>query len=77
MPWLIYPNPVSTTLTVEHPAGARLVLHDLQGRSVRSFALSASPTAVSLEGIPDGLYVMVLRDRSGNPLRRSKVLVQR
>jgi hypothetical protein len=77
MPWLIYPNPVSTTLTVEHPAGARLVLHDLQGRSVRSFALNASPTAVSLDGIPDGLYVMVLRDRSGNPLRRSKVLVQR
>jgi len=74
--WSLYPNPVSSTLMVEHPIGSKLVLQDLQGRTIRRLALIASPTAISVEGIPDGLYLAVLQDRNGKMLQRSRVLVR-
>ena len=54
-----YPNPASTELTLQVPAGARLSrvrLYDSQGRVVGSFADADVGRPLSLRGLAPGLY---------------------
>ena len=54
-----YPNPASTELTLQVPAGARLsrvCLYDSQGRVVGSFADADVGRPLSLRGLAPGLY---------------------
>jgi hypothetical protein len=50
----VYPNPAQHTLYVQAPAGARVTLHDVNGREV----LNSTPEngQVSLQGVEPGVY---------------------
>jgi hypothetical protein len=58
---LFYPNPVSSTLYIEHFEAYQLAeLYDMQGRSVASYDMKES---LDISGLPKGIYLLKL---SGN-----------
>lgn len=57
----VYPNPATTELRVSLSVGAsakQLRLYDALGRSVRAYAEAGPAAALSLRGLPLGLYVL-------------------
>ena len=66
------PNPFSNELTIEAPAGAELTLRDLTGRLVLRRPITPRPADV--RALPAGLYLAVITDASGHPLRTLKVV---
>ena len=78
----VWPNPASGEVTVSLPAGLRgegaWSLHDLTGRQVRQAVLPAGQAvhAVSVEGVPPGLYIWEVRAR-GQRLGSGKLVVAR
>ncbi len=70
-----YPNPTSSWIYIDNSAGfSRAALYDMNSRAMANYQLSASRQSLNLEGIPAGLYVIVL---SGNgSSQRLKVLKQ-
>ncbi len=68
-----YPNPVTSWIFIDNQAGYEgAALLDMNGRALAKYQLSASEQSLNLEGIPTGMYVMVL---SGNgSSQRLKIL---
>ncbi|MDZ7607706.1 MAG: T9SS type A sorting domain-containing protein [Cyclobacteriaceae bacterium] len=68
-----YPNPVTSWIYIDNRAGYHgATLLDMNGRALAKYELSVSEHTLNLEGIPRGLYVMVL---SGNgSSQRLKIL---
>lgn len=59
----IYPNPVSTSLTIENASTVKQVtLHDLRGQRIKSLSNTESSLTISLDSIPSGIYIMELTD---------------
>jgi hypothetical protein len=58
LPLALYPNPATTTVTVETPRATRLALLDLTGRTVRTDAALARRHEVDLRGLAAGLYLV-------------------
>jgi hypothetical protein len=54
----LYPNPATTSTTVEAPRPVRLTLFDLTGRVVRTVATPARQHQLDLRGLAAGLYVV-------------------
>ncbi len=63
----VYPNPAADYVQVELPGAeiTRLVLHDLQGRVVRMSEVTRGTVVLSVEGIPQGLYLLTVTDSTG------------
>ena len=59
----IYPNPVSSTLTIENASTVKQVtLHDLRGQRIKSISNNKSSVIISLDNMPSGIYIMELTD---------------
>jgi xyloglucan-specific exo-beta-1,4-glucanase len=59
----IYPNPVSTTLTIDNASTVRQVtFHDLRGQRIKSMSNNESSLIISLDHVPAGIYIMELTD---------------
>jgi len=58
LPLTLYPNPASTTTTVEAARPVRLTLLDLTGRTVRTEAVPARRHELNLRGLAAGLYLV-------------------
>jgi xyloglucan-specific exo-beta-1,4-glucanase len=59
----IYPNPVSTTLTIDNASTVKQVtFHDLRGQQIKSLSNNKSSLIISLDNVPAGVYIMELTD---------------
>ena len=58
----IYPNPAQSLLQVQHPASAQAYLEVFSSTGQRVLHLALTPgsssTAVDVQGLPQGLYVL-------------------
>jgi hypothetical protein len=63
----IWPNPASTELHILSGTkrGGNFMMLDVTGQKVRSGILGATEKVVSLEGLPNGLYLLQLEDERG------------
>ncbi|MBO0356920.1 VCBS repeat-containing protein [Hymenobacter sp. BT186] len=61
----LYPNPATTTTTVEAPRPVRLTLFDLTGRVVRTVATPARQHQLDLRGLAAGLYIVRCETNDG------------
>ena len=67
-----YPNPAIDNLYLrfnENIVGKTYSIADLQGRMVKAGILYAPITAVNLNSLPSGVYILSLDDKSKQPLR--------
>lgn len=74
----LYPNPARTTLWLERPVGAlaaTLRLLDVTGRVVWQGTAGAGTTALPVQQVPAGLYLVRLQTSSGPPAMM-RVLVE-
>lgn len=79
----VYPNPAQSEFTVEFEvpetvANVQLTLHDMLGRTVRTFAVGATGRTarqVKLDGLASGIYL--LRLVAGDQVQTQKVVVAR
>lgn len=59
----IYPNPVSSTLTIKNASTIRQVtFFDAQGHKIKSQSNNKKSLTISLDNIPSGTYIMELTD---------------
>lgn len=59
----IYPNPASTQLNIETPVTKEMWFYELlttQGKVQKTGNISAGNAVISLNGIPDGMYLLHL-----------------
>ncbi|SHJ67916.1 Por secretion system C-terminal sorting domain-containing protein [Hymenobacter daecheongensis DSM 21074] len=61
----IYPNPATSTATIETPQPARLTLLDLTGRCLRTEAALARTHTLSLQGLAAGIYLVRAETATG------------
>ena len=61
-----YPNPASSFLNVEVEAGSGLKLFSASGQLMQSMQAVDTKTRLSLEGLPSGLYLLVVEGTQGN-----------
>jgi hypothetical protein len=62
----IYPNPAANYLNVSGSVAGAIDIYDILGRRVRTYDNAVAPTALSLDGLPDGSYTIVI---GGSPRR--------
>ena len=77
-----WPNPATATVQLQWPVplqqGAELQLYDAQGRSVLIMALPAGSTKaqLSVAQLPPGIYMAVVQQGNGVPMRERVVVVK-
>lgn len=71
-----YPNPVLTNLFIEFSNNTTVTysVYYLDGKQVLAGELQPGVSSVSMEVLPDGLYVILLRDTSGKTVKHFKLL---
>ncbi len=70
--WSLYPNPTAGRVTIEGAPGAAITVADLLGRPVRRATLAR--TALTLDGLAPGLYVVRLTAADGTATSRRLVV---
>jgi hypothetical protein len=58
LPLQVYPNPATTTVSVEAPRPVRLTLLDIMGRTLRQESALARTHTLSLSGLAPGIYLI-------------------
>jgi hypothetical protein len=59
----IYPNPVSTTLTIDNASTVKQVtFQDMRGQKIKSLSNNESSLTISMDNVPAGIYIMELTD---------------
>lgn len=56
----VFPNPVEDMLNITAPAGSTIQLKDLAGRTVLTQVTANGTTSVSVESLPQGIYLLTL-----------------
>ena len=74
----IYPNPASTYINIDIEAKDFKKLIDvsivnLLGQTVRQQKINLSNSTINIQGLPNALYNVVLKDDSGNILQTHKI----
>jgi hypothetical protein len=77
----IYPNPAQNNLSIIVPSRQRQTvkfeLRDLLGRVIYSnFITSGTEEQLSLKGISNGVYLIVLKDNKGQMVYQTKIVKQ-
>lgn len=75
-PLLVYPNPASTMLTIAHQQAdwTEVVLMGLDGRIYLQQPLTSAP--INIQQLPQGLYVVLVKDANHAIVGRQKVMKQ-
>jgi hypothetical protein len=76
----IYPNPVSSVLTISSEEGmdnTRLLVNDLSGKLILVNNLSGKTSNVNVSELPSGVYVYRVVDNAGKLLKKEKFNVVR
>jgi polyhydroxybutyrate depolymerase len=68
----VWPNPTTGTLYVRTPESLTLTVYDSMGRSVMRNALGSGVNSIDLQGMPEGLYVLVDGNGSSRKILRVK-----
>ncbi len=74
----VFPNPATDVVNVmvkDLKGNATIALFDATGRQVSSSALTANQTAISTNGLTNGLYLYRVTASNGTMLKTGKVLV--
>jgi hypothetical protein len=58
LPLQVFPNPATTTVSVEAPRPVRLTLLDIMGRTMRQQSVPARTHTLSLSGLAPGIYLI-------------------
>jgi hypothetical protein len=71
----VYPNPVSTELTIEYSKNIILSfsLFYLDGNKMMTARLAPGKSKIELSHLPDGLYVVLLTDIQGRIIKQYKI----
>lgn len=67
---LMYPNPVSTQLTIKYEGDLNTSLFDALGRSV----IKTQSKIIDMESLPNGIYILTTKDNSTNKTNSYKVI---
>jgi PQQ-dependent dehydrogenase (s-GDH family) len=76
----VYPNPARSFIIVyNYQAGQNRTaeLFDLGGRSVKRQALLTMASRLTINNIPNGLYVLRITDGKGKTIRTEKIIIQK
>jgi hypothetical protein len=76
----VYPNPAKSFIIVYNYQGGQnrtAELFDLGGRSVKRQALLNMATRLTINNIPNGLYVLRITDGKGKTVRIEKIIIQK
>lgn len=75
----IYPNPVSTAITVKNDRYPHLSYQfsNVMGQRIQSGSLSNSMNAISVEDLAEGIYLLILTDEDSNDSITKKIVVKR
>ena len=78
----IYPNPTSNILFIEratnYAEGEEIKIYDLQSRLIntKKFPLNQNKAELDISNLSAGVYIVLLGDKQGQTIYRSKVLKQ-
>ncbi len=61
----VYPNPANDYLMIEGAAGADVTLINSVGQHVTDMTLNSAKQAVNTSGLPPGIYILILQNKSG------------
>jgi photosystem II stability/assembly factor-like uncharacterized protein len=61
----IYPNPASTTITIETPSKWSLSILNFTGQQLLQQGITESTTTLDVSGLPSGIYVVKLAGEKG------------
>ena len=65
----VYPNPANNTISIGLPGNtmvSSLVIYDILGNPVKEFSSLNNFTKLDIAGLPSGIYMIKLNDKSGN-----------
>ncbi|MBE0647023.1 MAG: T9SS type A sorting domain-containing protein [Bacteroidales bacterium] len=62
---MIYPNPASTTITIETPSKCSLSILNFTGQQLLQQGITESTTTLDVSGLPSGIYVVKLAGEKG------------
>ena len=75
----VYPNPTAGKVTVNVQSGwmREITLFDTMGSIIREDRLSATvnPVNLNIEGLPDGLYFIVVTGERGEIMGKEKLVI--
>ncbi len=79
--YVIHPNPASAVLTIEQPEGgqaAYAITYNLEGKELMQQSLSAGQQEwhIDVRHLPQGLYILTLKNKDGLVLHRHKWMKQ-
>lgn len=69
----LFPNPASTWLTINTGStqiDATLILHDINGRLIKSQPLNGSTTVLNIETLTSGIYILTLESKDKQLVKR-------
>lgn len=75
----IYPNPVSTSITVQNDRYPHLSYQfsNMMGQQIQSGSLSNTMNTISVEDLAEGIYLLLLTDNDSNDSIIKKIVVKR
>ena len=71
----VFPNPASSTITVENIAGAQISIFNIAGQEVLSVNAANANETLNVSALPEGMYIV--RVVNGNEIGTSKVNIVR
>ncbi|MCX6258639.1 MAG: T9SS type A sorting domain-containing protein [Bacteroidia bacterium] len=77
----VYPNPAEDQANVniqgtDQSEKLNILLFDCTGREVLDIPADHNPVIIHRNGLPAGLYLLIVRDKSGNPVGTVKLVFQ-
>lgn len=71
---ILYPNPASTTITVEGFAYSHATITDIAGKVVKQ--INTATSSISIQDLPTGVYLMQLKDLNGQQIVKKFVVTK-
>ncbi len=61
---MVYPNPVTDEITIEHAANCEVAFYDVTSRKVASFVSMTNKEVLDISTLPSGVYLVQVTDES-------------
>jgi hypothetical protein len=66
----IYPNPTESIVYVQAPEGSRLILLDIQGKTITTLTTEEIETPIDLSAYAKGMYMLQVKSEAGIATKR-------